>query len=106
MLISLKEIRLLKKGELGYIPLKDGYRLEINEFKQVFISRGGKKKYHLTDKLLRNLCSLKGYDQVITMIKLLIKVEAELKALQKRIRKDSKAYIGINDILTMIHEME
>ena len=75
-MINRKELTLLKKGLMSFIPLPDGYKLMINGFNQYYITRGGKKKYFLTTRFVYRLCnSSRDPDKIISLTKTLIKLE-------------------------------
>lgn len=105
MLLSFRLLSKLQIGTVAYIPLSDNYRLEMDEYKQFYISRGGKKKYHLSKRFLkRHLCEKESLTEE-RLVDLLLKVEEELIDLNSIIRKDSKAHVGIASILELIHDV-
>lgn len=99
-MISHQELKLLKSGEIEFIPLPEGYRLTANEERQIFISRGGKKKYFLTDDFLKHLYSKKNINQTMTIIKTIHKIENIIK----RLKKESRTRIELENLLESIKE--
>ena len=45
-------VKQLKSGELEKIYLRDGYILKVDPDRKMFISRGGKKRYYLTNAFI------------------------------------------------------
>lgn len=101
-MISRRELRLLKTGDIPYIPLPDGYQLANNEYGQIFLSRGGKKKkYYLTDAFL---ITLSGNRRDIDQIKLIVNIINSLEGIAKRLRLKSNTRIKIEDLVSDIRK--
>lgn len=45
-------VKQLKSGEIEKIYLRDGYILKVDPDRKIFISRGGKKRYYLTNSFI------------------------------------------------------
>jgi cobalamin biosynthesis Co2+ chelatase CbiK len=97
-MISHKELQLLKSGAVEFIPLPDGYQLSMNESNQIFLSRGSKKKYYLTDAFLRCLYSKKNIDQTLILVKTICK----LQSIIKRLKKESITRIELEKLLESV----
>lgn len=95
-MINKKEIKLLKSGELDFIPMTDGYMLRVSEQGQIFITRGGKKRYFLSDRFAYSLCH--GYRDE-DQIKIIVNIITRLEALTKRVNKKSVTYETLKELL-------
>ena len=100
-MINRKELKMLKSGEIDYIPLPDGYQLSINENNQVYISRGGKKHYYLSDNFLK---SMSGHHRNINQIKLIIFIINSIGEIIKRLKKESTTRIKLEELIKQIRE--
>jgi hypothetical protein len=100
-MINHREFKLLKSGAIDFIPLPDGYQLSINCEGQIFLSRGGKRKYYLSDKFVKSLYCRKQTDYVL----LLIDVINELDKIGKRLKPNSINRTGIESLIKRVREM-
>jgi hypothetical protein len=99
-MISRKEIKLLRSGQIEYIPLRDGYVLSINEYSQFYLSRQGKKKYFVSDKLVYGFCkSHRDPDFILLFIKIIKK----LGTLTKKLKKESATRQSIESLILEIN---
>ena len=51
--MNYNEYKELRSNPEMIVNLHDGFILRSNEYRQIFISRGGKKEYFLTDKFIK-----------------------------------------------------
>lgn len=104
-MLDKKLFKKLKEGTLSRIPLKSGYYLSINEYRQVYLSRGGKKKYFLTDSFVSSfMCNQLDEDGLDAKTKL-INVFCELEDITGSLRKDSKVRTRLENLLEEMTEL-
>jgi len=82
-MISRRHLKSLRKGDITQILLPDGYMLKLDDYKKIFISRGGKKKYYMSDKLLNSMCSNKPSNNMLLLNHVLTSLEDMMKRLKK-----------------------
>lgn len=95
-MVNRKEVDLLRKSLIDFLPLPDGYRLDMNESKQLYISRGGKRRYFLSNKLVFSLC---GDGDNTSYMKTIVETMTSLDRIAKRLKKDSATRVSIENLL-------
>lgn len=55
----------LKKGDVQEIKLLGEYILRSNDHNQVYLTRGGKKHYYLTDTFIKHFFIIKKTDETV-----------------------------------------
>lgn len=100
-MLNSKNIKALKSGLINEIPLTDGYKLTVNEFQQIILSRGGKKRYYLSDKLIYRLASKKCSTIDLPT---LLEIVNEIKSVCSRLKKESPTRTKLENIITQLYE--
>lgn len=100
-MINHREFKLLKSGTIDFIPLPDGYQLSINNEGQIFLSRGGKRRYYLSDKFVKSLYCKKQTDYVL----LLIEILNGLDKVCKRLKPNSINRTELESLIRRVREI-
>ena len=101
-MINRKEYNLLKAGTIKYVPLPDGFIIEYDkDNNQAYLSRGGKRKYAISDKFIKELCKS---NRDVNLVSLLVKISCELLDIKKRLKINSKLRIKVENLINYIKE--
>lgn len=104
-MINKRLLKELKSGRISKIPLPEGYFLTTNEFKQVYITQGGKKRYYLLDAFIyKALCDKEIKSEIkgkVTLIKNIV----ELEDIAKHLRKDSKVRAKLEQVVKELNNL-
>lgn len=98
-MINRKDLKDLRSGKLPEILLPDGYILRLDDYNKIFISRGGKRRYYLSDKFLSCLCS-RNTDS--SNMKLFIFIIKGIEEIAKRLKKESNTRVRLEKLLSEI----
>jgi len=98
-MINRKDLRALRRGEIPHIILPDGYMLKLDDYNKIFISRGGKKHYYLTDAFLDVLCNKKPINNNMLLFLNIIK---NIEGIAKRLKKESLTRIKLEKLIEEI----
>ena len=98
-MINRKDLRALRRGEIPHIMLPDGYMLKLDDYNKVFLSRGGKKHYYLTDTFLDVLCNKKPINNNMLLF---ISIVKSIEGIAKRLKKESLTRIKLEKLIEEI----
>lgn len=98
-MINRKDLKALRRGEIPHIMLPDGYMLKLDDYNKIFISRGGKKHYYLTDTFLEMLVNKK---QTNNNMLLFINTIQSIDAIAKRLKKESLTRVKLEKLIEEI----